>query len=238
MVSSMGVEELKKYLRLRGLRVTGRKQELVARVFAAVENGVEPVKSAVEIEKEIRTEYDSKLKVDDIIIPDPYTLTEGWVDEKYGMKFWPMVLYPDIFNYLMFFPSELGSKDLNDYKNSKAYSYYKSGWLGQLWYHCIDGSGKFCVLKTDCRKSQSIRDTNHKLWIVIEKKSAHIRSCHCTCMAGMSETCNHVAAAMFRIEAAVRTGLTNPACTSTENQWLPTHLKKHYVMALRSYYSF
>ena len=86
MVSSMGVEELKKYLRLRGLRVTGRKQELVARVFAAVENGVEPVKSAVEIEKEIRTEYDSKLKVDDIIIPDPYTLTEGWVDEKYGMK--------------------------------------------------------------------------------------------------------------------------------------------------------
>ena len=48
MVSSMGVEEFKKYLRLRRLRVTGRKQELVARVFAAVENGVEPVKSAVE----------------------------------------------------------------------------------------------------------------------------------------------------------------------------------------------
>ena len=121
----------------------------------------------------------------------------------------------------MFFPSELGSKDLNDYKNSKAYSYSKSGWLGQLWYHCIDGSGKFCVLKTDCRKSQSIRDTNHKLWIVIEKKSAHIRSCHCTCMTGMSETCNHVAAAMFRIEAAVRTGLTNPACTSTEISGFP-----------------
>ena len=61
MVSSMGVEELKKYLRLHhGLRVTGRKQELVARVFAAVENGVEPVKSAVEIEKEIRTEYDKE----------------------------------------------------------------------------------------------------------------------------------------------------------------------------------
>ena len=74
------------------------------------------------------------------------------------MKFWPMV-HPDIFNYLMFFPSELGSKDLiNDYKNSKAYSYYKSGWLGQLWYHCIDGRGKFCVLKADCRKSQSDRE--------------------------------------------------------------------------------
>ena len=44
-----------------------------------------------------------------------------------GMKFWAMFLYPDIFNYLTSFPSELGSKDLNDYKNSKAYSYHKSG---------------------------------------------------------------------------------------------------------------
>ena len=46
-----------------------------------------------------------------------------------GMKFWAMFLYPDIFNYLTSFPSELGSKDLNDYKNSKAYSYRKSSWL-------------------------------------------------------------------------------------------------------------
>ena len=44
-----------------------------------------------------------------------------------GMKFWPMHLYPDIFNYLIVFPSELGSKDLNGYKNSRAYSYHKLG---------------------------------------------------------------------------------------------------------------
>ena len=42
-------------------------------------------------------------------------------------------------------------------------------------------------------------------------------------MAGMSETCNHVAAAMFRIEAAVRLGLRNPACTSSTNEWFPCH---------------
>ena len=77
-----------------------------------------------------------------------------------------------------FFPSELGSKDLNDYKNCKAYSYFKSGWLEQLWYHCIDSDSLFCVIKAQCRKSQNIRDTCHKLWLVIEKKSAHIRSCH------------------------------------------------------------
>ena len=40
-------------------------------------------------------------------------------------------------------------------------------------------------------------------------------------MAGMGETCNHVAAAMYRVEAAIRIGLTNPACTSNANKWLP-----------------
>ena len=44
---------------------------------------------------------------------------------------------------------------------------------------------------------------------------------HCTCMAGLSQTCNHIAAALFRIEAAVRNGLTNPACTSEKSEWLP-----------------
>ena len=37
-----------------------------------------------------------------------------WIDEDEGMKFWPMGLYPDIFNYLLFFPLELGSKNLNE----------------------------------------------------------------------------------------------------------------------------
>ena len=37
--------------------------------------------------------------------------------------------------------------------------------------------------------------------LIIEKKTANIRSC----MARMGETCNHVAAAMYNIEAAVRT---------------------------------
>ena len=133
-----------------------------------------------------------------------------------------MLLYPDIFNYLMFYPSELGSKDLNDYKNSKAYSYYKSGWLQPLMYHNLSGS-PFCILKGGCRKSQNIRDPYHKLWLIIEKKATKIRSCHCTCMAGMGQTCNHVAAAMYRIEAAVRNGLTNPSCTSSANQWLQNH---------------
>ena len=86
-------------------------------------------------------------------------------------------------------------------------------------YHNLTGRN-FCILKGECRKSQSVNDPFHKLWIILEK-SAKIRSCHCTCMAGMGDMFNHVAAAMFRVEAAVRTGLTNPSCTSSANEWLP-----------------
>ena len=61
LVNKMKVEELKTYLRLRGLKVSGRKVELVARVFAASENNVQPVKTAEEVEAEIADEYKAKL---------------------------------------------------------------------------------------------------------------------------------------------------------------------------------
>ena len=124
-----------------------------------------------------------------------------------------MALYPDIYNYLNFNPSELSSADLCDYKNCKAYSYFKRGWLGPLQYHKVQPDCDYCLLKTDCRPSERLSGTPHKLWIFM--------TAHCTCMAGMSATCNHVAAALFRIEAAVRLGLSNLSCTSKPNEWLP-----------------
>ena len=65
--------------------------------------------------------------------------------------------------------------------------------------------------------NQSVNDPGHKLWIILEK-SVKIWLSHCTCMASMGETCNHVAAAVFQVEAAVRTGLTNPLSTSSTNE--------------------
>ena len=40
-------------------------------------------------------------------------------------------------------------------------------------------------------------------------------------MAGMSGTCNHVAALLFPVEAAVRLGLTNPSGTTKSCELLP-----------------
>ena len=127
------------------------------------------------------------------------------MDEQEGMPFWPTLSYPYIFNYLIFNPSELGSKHLSDYKNLKAHSYNKSSWHQRLKYHNLTSSN-YCIFESEYRRSQSINDTYHKIWLVFEK-IAKIKACHCTCMAGMGQTCNHVAAAMYEVEATVRSDL-------------------------------
>ena len=104
----------------------------------------------------------------------------------------------------MFYPTKLGSTVLSGYKNSKVYSCYKSAWFQPLCFHRLYGC-IYCILKAECRQSQRVNEINHKYWIVMEK-FAKIRSCHCTCMAGMGQSCNHVAAAMYRIEKVVKMG--------------------------------
>ena len=74
MVQRMNVDELKKFLRLRGMKVSGKKAELVARVFCAYENDVQPTKTAQEVERELGNEYQAKLVIDDNCIPDPFAL--------------------------------------------------------------------------------------------------------------------------------------------------------------------
>eukprot|EP00794_Sanderia_malayensis_P019455 gene19455-biopygen14438 len=220
-ISRMKVDELKDFLRLRGLKITGKKEELAARVFFAMENDLPVVKTAEEVQKDIAKEYEAKLLVNGDVIPDSLKFDQGWLNEEEGIRYWPVTLYMDIFNFLAFHPNELASNDLSDYKQSKAYSYFSQGWLGQLQFNNIGGTSKLCLLRGSCRPSQRINDPPHKLWICLEKQTGKILCTHCTCMAGMSQTCNHVAAALFRIESASRLGLNNPSCTSTACEWLP-----------------
>ena len=73
----MILEELKNYLRIRGLKVNRRQNELVAKVFAASKNGVKQIKTAVEVEADLKTEYLAKLKIDDSNIPDLLKILHG-----------------------------------------------------------------------------------------------------------------------------------------------------------------
>ena len=91
MVEKMTVVELKSYLRLRDLK-------MVARVFAAIENILPIKKAAEEVESQLLDEYQAKLLLEEIIIPDPNYLVSRWLSENDGIGFYPRVLYADIFS--------------------------------------------------------------------------------------------------------------------------------------------
>ena len=51
--------------------------------------------------------------------------------------------------------------------------------------------------------SQRLNDAPLKAWVIVSS-TGEVYSAHCTCMAGVGETCTHVGALLFKIEATVR----------------------------------
>ena len=68
-------------------------------------------------------------------------------------------------------------EDLSNYKESKAYSYFKGGWLSNISYHSL-GTREDCLLKIDCSPSERLRDSPHKLWVCLSKKEWKVIIAH------------------------------------------------------------
>ncbi|KAM7442686.1 hypothetical protein ABFA07_008461 [Porites harrisoni] len=58
-----------------------------------------------------------------------------------------------------------------------------------------------CFLKAKCTHSMKISDTPHSAWICANKNNGFIVNAYCTCVAGMSSSCIHITALLFRVEA-------------------------------------
>ena len=66
--------------------------------------------------------------------------------------------------------------------------------------------------------SQRLREKAVSTWI-IAKTEEIIVSSHCDCMAGLNETCSHVAATLFALEAHIRIR-DSQTCTGEKAYWL------------------
>ena len=100
-VNSWRSDALKLYFRQRGLKVSGSKQELVARVFAASEIGI-PVQPTAE--ERIATTANEEARLLDLgngsSLPDPSTLKD-WLRESDAITSWPPIFLSDITVFLM-----------------------------------------------------------------------------------------------------------------------------------------
>ena len=96
----------------------------------------------------------------------------------------------------------------------------KQGWLSNIFYHSL-GLSKYCLLKSDCRLSERLRDAPHKLWVCLSKKEGKVIDAHCSCMANEFYLQSCCCSSILYRKAAMRLGLTNPACTTKACEWLP-----------------
>ncbi|PIK59523.1 hypothetical protein BSL78_03595 [Apostichopus japonicus] len=152
------VDRLKEFLKKRKLKMSGRKEELVALAYAAVQMNIAEVNIA-DARNEKADDYASVLQVDGETLPDPFSdLPLAWEGE-FAMEKWPPCMFIDIAHYFTsIYNIELKERLMTDYKDGKAFSYLESGWLWEIFYNAISAESSLCFLKAECTPSQRINN--------------------------------------------------------------------------------
>ena len=86
-------------------------------------------------------------------------------------------------------------------------------------------------LYCNVQSSMTIKDVKN-LWIAI-KMDGTILTAWCSCMAGQSESCNHIVAALYKIEYVVIDEFTKPSCTSMPCLWNRSTKRKVTPMLIK-----
>ena len=131
-------------------------------------------------------------------------------------------LYPDIIVNLLYTTSFVTLKEVHNYKSLASYKCFTAGWVLDIaWRHYVDSD---CTLVTGKVRHSYSSKTPLRPWVIV-RSNGSVVSGHCTCMAGQGETCSHVGALLYWMEARVRIRENTP-CTSQENKWLmPSSVK-------------
>ena len=102
----------------------------------------------------------------------------------------------------------------NAFKSLDAYhTVCAAGWLSSLE---VKQWKRGVIVRGDVKPSQQ-SGILYKAWVTL-KKSGAVVSGHCTCMAGMSETCNHVGVLLYK---CMQQKTEEISSTSQPNKWLP-----------------
>nr|XP_047140517.1 uncharacterized protein LOC124815766 [Hydra vulgaris] len=151
---------------------------------------------------------------------DPYKLKLNDMDTN--PKSLPSVDYPDIVNYCVYTKSAYTMDELKSYKSLDAYHQFVSGWVSDLGSYVVNNR---VIVKSKVRHSQSISKAPLQPWIIAEK-SGNILAAHCNCMAGLAETCTHVSATLFAIDASVRLEKSRTVTEEAAYWMLPSNVKE------------
>ena len=111
---------------------------------------------------------------------------------------------------------EFDKEYIGKYKDQKAYSYFDSGFVGEILVTKINEGTKISLL---CSVQGSMSIHNEKEVGVVANPDGMIITAWCSCMAGASRCCNHVTAVLYKVEYGNANNFSSPACTSIPCDW-------------------
>ena len=105
---------------------------------------------------------------------------------------------------------------MRNFKSLDSFNYFKSGSVGKILHANVDED--LVLLKSDVRPSQKANEKCHSTWVLCGRDGT-VHTGECSCVAGLSKTCSHVGALLWKIEYAVRMNLTGKSCTDEQTKW-------------------
>ena len=94
------------------------------------------------------------------------------------------------------------------YKDQKAYSYFDSGFVDTIFIYNPFSCRSKIFLYSKVQSSLTVSDKT-LLWILVQKEPLEILTSWYSCIAGTSQSCNHVIAVLYKIDYALQKGLLN-----------------------------
>ena len=99
----------------------------------------------------------------------------------------------DLVPYLVLETSFVTAEQFKARKGLEAYNQFVCGWVKEVKSVCLNGKH---VTVGRVRHCQRFSETPLHCWIITEVDGS-VCCAHCNCMAGLGETCTHVAAVLF-----------------------------------------
>ena len=117
--------------------------------------------------------------------------------------------------YLLYTASFVTLEEVKNYKSMQSFKMFVSGGVREVEWKIY---GSYVVFGAKVDHSYSTTKKPLRVWVIVHSDGP-VEVGHCTCMAGLGETCSHVGALLHWIETAVRCS-DDTACTSKENEWI------------------
>ncbi|XP_066924725.1 uncharacterized protein [Clytia hemisphaerica] len=164
------------------------------------------------LQKESRIRYKQKLELVGLE-QCPYEIEmDKW---KSDPTQWPEHTYPHLYHYLIKSPRIYSQEAMEKYKSLDAWKFYISGWVQEVKHMKIN---EVTLMTAEIRPSYKTSEKTRSAWVLMKNNGSVVYG-HCKCMAGLDETCSHVGAILYKMEAAVRIGFTKVTPTDLPQLW-------------------